>query len=105
VHLVGFTKGMTKNVWTVHESGLVQTLSHNDELCGLLEGPDIVKYEYSKFKWILLTFPPKKVLNGKLHGRRPVRRPRLRWENNRRDFSLLLSRLTVDSDLCCYINL
>jgi hypothetical protein len=33
---------------------------------------------------------PKKVLDGKFHGRRPVGRPRLRWEDVRRD-SLLLN--------------
>ena len=68
-----------KNVWTFH--GLMWTLSHNEELCGLLEGPDIVKY--SKFKWILLAYQ-KKVMNWKFHGRRPVRRPRLRWEKTGR---------------------
>jgi len=35
----------------------VWTLRHNEELCGLLEGTDIVKY--SKFKWILLTYQKK----------------------------------------------
>ena len=50
-------ENITKNVWTVHENGLVWTLSHNEELCGLLEGPDMVKY--SKFKWILLTYQKK----------------------------------------------
>jgi hypothetical protein len=35
--------------------------------------------------------PKINVLNGTFHGRRPVERPRLRWEDNiRRDFSLLL---------------
>jgi hypothetical protein len=33
---------------------------------------------------------PKKVLDGKFHGRRPVGRPRLRWEDIRRE-SLLLN--------------
>jgi hypothetical protein len=34
----------------------------------------------------------KKVMNGKFHGRRPVERPRLRWEENiRRDSSVLLN--------------
>jgi hypothetical protein len=32
----------------------------------------------------------KKVLDGKFHGRRPVGRPRLRWEDNIRRDSLLL---------------
>jgi hypothetical protein len=32
---------------------------------------------------------PKKVLDGKFHGRRPVGRPRLRWEDNIRRDSLL----------------
>jgi len=89
-------KIVTKNVWTVHENGLVWTLSHNEKLCGLLKGPDIVKC--SKFKWILLTYQ-KKVLNGKFHGRRLVGKPRLRRENNRRDFSLPLRRLKRDSDI------
>jgi hypothetical protein len=30
------------------------------------------------------------MLNGKFHGRRPVGRPRLRWEENTRRASLLL---------------
>jgi hypothetical protein len=34
---------------------------------------------------------PKKVLAGKFHGRRPVGRPRLRWEDNIRRDSLLLN--------------
>jgi hypothetical protein len=35
---------------------------------------------------------PKKVLDGKFHGRRPVGKPRLRWEDNiRRDLLLLLN--------------
>jgi hypothetical protein len=33
---------------------------------------------------------PKKVLDGKFRGRRPVGRPRLRWEDNIRRDSLLL---------------
>jgi hypothetical protein len=34
----------------------------------------------------------KKVLNGKFHGRRPVEKPRMRWEENiRRDSSVLLN--------------
>jgi hypothetical protein len=33
----------------------------------------------------------KKVLDGKFHGRRPVGRPRLRWEDNIRRDSLLLN--------------
>jgi hypothetical protein len=32
---------------------------------------------------------PKKVLDRKYHGRRPVGRPRLRWEDIRRDLLLL----------------
>jgi hypothetical protein len=32
-----------------------------------------------------------KVLDGKCHGRRPVGRPRLRWEDNIRRDSLLLN--------------
>jgi hypothetical protein len=35
----------------------------------------------SEFKWRTLEFR-KKALDGKFHGRRPVRRPRLRWEDN-----------------------
>jgi hypothetical protein len=31
-------------------------------------------------EWILLVYRKKKILNGKFHGRRPVGRPRLRWE-------------------------
>jgi hypothetical protein len=33
----------------------------------------------------------KRVLNGKFHGRRPVGRQRLRWEDTRSDSSLLLN--------------
>jgi hypothetical protein len=48
---------------------------------------------------------PKKVLDGKFHERRPVGRPRLRWEDNiRRDSLLLLNirgwrRWGVDRDI------
>jgi hypothetical protein len=48
---------------------------------------------------------PKIVMNGKFHGRRPVGRPRLRWEDNiRRDSLLLLNirgwrRRAGDSDI------
>jgi len=41
----------------------------------------------------------KKVLNGKFHAVRPVGRRRLRSENNRRDFSLMLRRLMGGSDI------
>jgi hypothetical protein len=30
-------------------------------------------------------------MNGKFHGRRSVERPRIRWEDIRRDFSMLLN--------------
>jgi hypothetical protein len=33
---------------------------------------------------------PKKALDAKFHGRRPVGRPQLRWEDNMRRDSLLL---------------
>jgi hypothetical protein len=47
---------------------------------------------------------PKKVLDGKFYGRRPVGRPRLRWEDIRRDSLLLLNirgwrRWTGDRDI------
>ena len=32
-----------------------------------------------------------KIMNEKFYGRRPVGRPRRRWEDNRRDSSLLLN--------------
>jgi hypothetical protein len=32
-----------------------------------------------------------KIMNTKFYGRRPVGRPRLRWEDIRRDSSLLLN--------------
>jgi hypothetical protein len=38
----------------------------------------------------------KKVLNGKFHGRRTVRRPRLRWEDNIRRDSLLLLNMRME---------
>jgi hypothetical protein len=48
--------------------------------------------------------PSKKYLDVKLRGRRTVRRPRLRWNDIRRDSSLLLNikarnRLTGDTDI------
>jgi hypothetical protein len=43
-------------------------------------------YFYNAYKLRI----PKKVLDGKFHGRRPVGRPRLRWEDNIRRDSLLL---------------
>ena len=47
---------------------------------------------------------PKKVLDGKFHGRRLVGRPRLRWEDIRRDSQLMLNirgwrRLLGDRDI------
>jgi hypothetical protein len=34
---------------------------------------------------------PKKVVGGKFHGRRPVGKPHLRWEDIRRDSTLLVN--------------
>lgn len=47
---------------------------------------------------------PKKVLNRKFRGRRPVERPRLRWEDVRKDSLLLMKisgsrRLTEDRNI------
>jgi hypothetical protein len=47
---------------------------------------------------------PEKIVNGKLHGRRPVGRPQLRWDDIRRDCSVLLNirgwrRLAGDRDI------
>jgi hypothetical protein len=80
----------------VYEDDLGWRLRHNKELYELLDGPDIVKF--IKFKrlqwachivWMDNSRIPKKVLDGKFHGRRPVLRPRLRWEDIRRNLLLL----------------
>jgi hypothetical protein len=76
----------------VYENDLGKRRRHNKELCELLDGPDIVKFiTFKRLKWAghIIRMDnsriPKKVLDGKLHGR-PVGRPRLRWEENiRRD--------------------
>jgi hypothetical protein len=38
-----------------------------------------------------------KIINEKFYGRRPVGGPRLRWEDIRRDSSLLLNMRTEES--------
>lgn len=43
-----------------------------------------------EFEWIFIRIP-KKVENVRFHGRRPLGKPRLRWEDIRKDSSLLLS--------------
>jgi hypothetical protein len=43
-------------------------------------------------EWIIIETPPQKAVNGIFNGRRPVGRPRVRWEENiRRDSSLLVN--------------
>jgi hypothetical protein len=63
----------------------------------LLDGPDIVKFiKFKRLQWASHIVQmdnsriPKKVLDRKYHGRRPVGRPQLRWEDNIRRDSLLL---------------
>jgi hypothetical protein len=84
----------------VYEDDLGWSLRHNKELYELLDGPDIVKFiKFKRLQWaghivrIDNSKITKKVLDGKFHGRRPVGRPRLRWEDNiKRDSLLLLNR-------------
>jgi hypothetical protein len=71
---------------------------HNKELYELLDGPDIVKLmKFKRLQWaghidrMDNSTVAKKILDGKFHGRRPVGRPRLRWEDNIRRDSLLLN--------------
>jgi len=45
----------------------------------------------SLFRLSNCSYVPKKLLDEKFHGRRPVGRPRMRWEDITRDFSLLLN--------------
>jgi hypothetical protein len=68
-------------------------LRYNEELYELLDGPDKVRYSESKrLQWAGHRVQiPRKVLNGKLHGRRSVGKPQLRWEHIRMDSSLLLN--------------
>jgi hypothetical protein len=83
----------------VYEDDLGWRLGHNKELYEfyeLLGGPDIVKFiKFKRLQWAghIVRMDnyriPKKVLDGKFHGRRPVGRPRLRWEGNIRRDSLL----------------
>jgi hypothetical protein len=63
----------------------------------LLDGPDIEKLiKFKRLQWAghIVEMDnsgiPKKVLDGKFHGRRPAVRSRLRWKDIRRD-SLLLN--------------
>ena len=80
----------------------------------MLDGPDVLKYiEYNMLKYVghrarmdRSRIPKtKKAQNGIYQGRRPVGRPRLRWEHNiNRDSSLLLNirgwrRLTGGRDI------
>ena len=58
----------------------------------MLDGPDTVKcikFKISQYAHDIVrmgnTRIPKKVLNRKFRGRRPVKRPLLRWEDVRRD--------------------
>jgi hypothetical protein len=59
----------------------------------LLDGPDIVRYiEIKRLQSAgHIVQMPRKVLNGKLHGRRYVGKPQLRWEHISRGSSLLLN--------------
>jgi hypothetical protein len=52
----------------------------------------VSKLTCNKTEHTLLGTTNLNTLNGRFHGRRPVRRPELRWEENiRRDFSLLIN--------------
>jgi hypothetical protein len=73
----------------VYEDDLGWRLRHNKELYELLGEPDTVKFiKFKRLQWAghIVQMDnyriPKKVLDGKFHGRRPVGRPRLRWEGN-----------------------
>jgi hypothetical protein len=95
----------------VYEDDLGWKLRHNKELCELLDGPDTVKFiKFKRLQWaghiarMHNSRIAKTVLDGEFHGRRPVGRPRPRWEDNRRDSLLLLSirgwrRWAWDSDI------
>jgi hypothetical protein len=80
-----------------YEDELRWRLIHNKELCELLDGPDIVKFiKFKRLQWASHIVRmdnsriPKRVLDGKFNGRRPVGIPCLRWEDNIRRNSLLL---------------
>jgi hypothetical protein len=67
----------------------------------MLDGPDIMKYiKFEKLQWAghVVSMDnskiPKKVLNDKFHGRRPVGRPQLIREKHGRKDSLLLQNIT-----------
>jgi hypothetical protein len=72
---------------------------YTEDLYDLLDRPPILKYmKFERLGWaghmgrMDNATVPIKVLNVKFHGRRPVERPRLRWEENiRRDSSVLLN--------------
>jgi hypothetical protein len=81
----------------VYEGDLGWKLRHNKDLYELLDGPDVVKFiKFKRLQWAdhIVRMDnsriPKKVLDGEFHGRRPVGRPRLRWEDSIRRDSLLL---------------
>jgi len=64
----------------------------------LLDGPDTVKcvkLKRSQYAYHIVRTGnsriPKKVLNRKFRGRRLLERPRLRWEDVRRDSLLLMN--------------
>jgi hypothetical protein len=66
----------------VYEDDLGWRLRHNKELYKLLDGPDIVKFiKFKRLQWAghIVQMDnsriPKKVLDGKFRGRRPVGRP------------------------------
>jgi hypothetical protein len=77
----------------IYENYFEWKLRYNEELYELLDGPDTVRYiKIKRLQWAdHIVQMPRKVQNGKLHGRRSVGKPQLRWEHIRRDSSLLLN--------------
>jgi hypothetical protein len=53
--------------------------------------PEFLWIRNTLFYLLLLDTIPKTVLNGKFHGRIPVERPRLRWKDTMREYSLRLN--------------
>jgi hypothetical protein len=74
----------------------VWTLSHNEELCGLLERPDIVKCSYVQ---VAITNIPKKSAEWEISCKKTYGKTTTEKVNNRREFSLPLRRLMGDSDI------
>ena len=75
-------------------------IRQRQEMYELLDGPDTVKcmkFKRSQYAHRIVRMGNtriwEKVLNRKFRGRRPVKRPLLRWEDVRRDFFFLLMNI------------